>query len=346
MATSAGMPSQTPRQTLSYALQTNSRLAFLLTSHLSLLTGQTLPRQTDFQTLRDSLASTSDTTTLRRMQQAVRRSDPLRAGVIGLRLGELRADSDFSDALSSFGRASQNNPGRPEPWFGLALAETGRSEWEMRNPLSLGSRVGMGSLERSAADHIRALKSDLRFVPAALALADVSLALLDTARLRVARNTLRAVTKALPLGPPALFLAWGRVERAAGSLDSAAVAFGRYLSAGGNRALGLLELARTQLAQGRTDGEAPYYEGASLDDAEATAGYRADLALLVGSENLGEFDQLRGAARVGYPAAILDRPRSFRSSRRRRAAPRALPPVGLRLDSLSSHHQPPVLRPP
>lgn len=275
-------------------------LALLLTSHLSPLTGQTPTQHNDFQTLRDSLASTSDTTRLRKMLQTIRRSDPLRAGLIGLRLGELRADPDFGDALSDFRRASQTDPGRPESWFGLGLAETGRSEWEMRNPLTLGSRVGLGALERSAADYVRALKSDVRFVPAAMALADVSLALLDTARLRIARDALRRVTTALPRGPPELFLASGRVERAAGTLDSAAIAFERYLAAGGSRGVGLLELARTRLALGRPDGEAPYYEGASLDEEEATAGYRADLALLVGDAGLSEFDQLQGAARVGY----------------------------------------------
>ena len=275
-------------------------LALLLGSYPASLAAQIPTPRSGLEFLRDSLASTSDTAALRSMQRTFHRSDPLRAGVIGLRLGELRADPDFSDALSSFGRASRSDPGRPEPWFGLGLAETGRSEWEMRNPLSLGSRVGLGALERSAADYTRALKSDVRFVPAALALADVCLALLDTARLRTARDALREVTKALPLGPAPLWLAWGRVERAAGNLDSAGIAFERYLFSGGDRGLGLLELARTRLALGRADGEAPYYEGASLDDDEATAGYRADLALLAGSAALSEFDQLRGAARAGY----------------------------------------------
>jgi GWxTD domain-containing protein len=264
------------------------------------LTAQTPIYHSAFKYLRDSLASTSDTTALRNMLLALRRSDPLRAGLIGLRLGELRADADFSDALSNFRRASRNAPGQPESWFALGLAETGRSEWEMRNPLALGSRVGLRALERSATAYVRALKSDVRFTPAALALADVSLALLDTARLRIARDALRRVTTALPLGPPELWLALGRVERAAGTLDSAGIAFERYLAGGGSRGLGLLELARTRLAQGRADGEASYYEGASVDDDEATAGYRADMALLVGEAGLSEFDQLRGAARVGY----------------------------------------------
>jgi GWxTD domain-containing protein len=286
--------------TIERSLGGMTAVAFLLSSHLSLLTGQTLTQQTEFQTLRDSIASTSDTTALRTVLRTLRRSDPLRAGLIGLRLGELRADPDFSDALSAFRRASRNDPGRPEAWFGLGMAETGRSEWEMRNPLILGSRVGLRALERSAAYYVRALKSDVRFVPAALALADVSLALLDTARLRIARNALRRVATALPLRPPELWLALGRVERAAGTLDSAGIAFERYISTGGRRALGLLELARTRLALGRADGDAPYYEGASAPDDEATDGYRADLALLIGDAGLSEFDQLRGAARAGY----------------------------------------------
>ena len=95
-------------------------------------------------------------------------------------------------------------------------------------------------------------------------------------------------------------LAWGRVERAAGSLDSAVIAFERYLVTGPNRALGLLELARTRLALGRADGEAPYYEGASLDDPEANAGYQADLQLVAADSVSRALDLLKGPARAAY----------------------------------------------
>jgi len=267
-----------------------------LTGYRSPLTAQ----QTAFERLRDSLAATSDTTALRARLQPLRRSDPLRAGLIGLRLGELRADPDFSEALSSFGRATRRNPRRPEPWYGLGLAEAGRSEWEMRDKLRLGSRVGIKALERSATSYARALDSDLRFVPPALALAQVELALLDTARLRVARDALRRVAGAAAPGSPELMLALGRVERAAGSLDSAVIAFERYLMIAPNRAIGLLELARTRLALGRADGEAPYYEGASLDDPEATAGYRSDLQLVAADSVIWDLDRLKGQARAAY----------------------------------------------
>ncbi len=271
-------------------------LVFPLTAHRSPLAAQ----QTAFELFRDSLTATTDTTALRSMLQPLRRSDPVRAGLIGLRLGELHADSDFSESLSSFRRASRIDPSQPEPWFGLGLAESGRSESEMRNPLNLGSRVGLRALERSAANHARALRSDPRFLPAVLALAQVELALMDTARLTTARGALRRAAQAWIVKPPELLLALGRVERAAGLLDSAVAAFEGYLFAGGSRGLGRLELGRTQLALGRAEGEAPYYEGAALDEPVATAGYRADLQLLASDSVIREFDLLQGQARAAF----------------------------------------------
>jgi GWxTD domain-containing protein len=277
-------------------------VAFLLTAYLSPLPGYPSPltAQTGFQAVHDSLASTSDTAVLRATYQKNRRTAPLRAGLAALRLGELRADPDFGDALSSFRQATRTDPLRPEGWFGLGLAEAGRSQWEMRDRLRLGSRVGLRALERSAGNYARALEADPRFVPAALALAQVELALLDTARLRAARDALRRAARAVTPGPPELMLAVGRVERAAGSLDSANLYFERHLLSGGSRALGLLELARTRLALGRADGEGPYYEGASLDDAEGVSGYRADLEVVATEADLREFDRLKGQARAAY----------------------------------------------
>jgi GWxTD domain-containing protein len=272
---------------------------FLLTAHALPLTSQTSVQRTHFERLRDSLSGTSDTTTLRGMLQRLR-SDPLRGGAIALRLGELRADPDFSHALSRFRRAARQQPRRPEPWHGLGLAEAGRSRAEMRDPNQLGSRVGLRTLERAADNHARALSVDRHFVPAALAVADIELSLLDTTRLRGARNVLRRSLQVVSSPPAELLLAWARVERSAGTLDVAAAAFERYLASGGSRALGLLELARTRLALGRSDGEAPYYEGASLDDPEATAGYRTDLELIAADSTLTEFDRLDGQRRAAF----------------------------------------------
>lgn len=264
------------------------------------LTGQTAHRQSTFDRLRDSLAAISDTSALRALLRSLRRSDPVHAGLIGLRLGELHADPDFSEALSHLRRAAQRRGGKPEPWYGLALAEAGRSRWEMQDRLRLGSRVGLKALERSAANHMRALQGDSGFVPAALGLAQVELTLMDTARLKNARDLLRRAVGAATPAVPELMLSLGRVERAAGSLDSAQAAFEHYLLIGSNRAVGLLELARTRLALGHPDGEAAYYEGAALDDPEAKAGYRADLQLVAADFVIRELDRLKGQARAAY----------------------------------------------
>jgi GWxTD domain-containing protein len=227
-------------------------------------------------------------------------ADPGRAGHFALRLGELGADPDYSDALNQFRRATKKNDRLAEAWYGMGTAYARRSEWEMHDRLRLGSRVGLGTLERAADQYVRSLQADLRYVPAALALARVELSLLDIARLRRACDVLDRVTAAVAAPSPELLLAWGQVARAAGRLPGAARAFERYLAAGGNRALGLLELARVRLALGRPDAEAAYYEGAALDDAAAVAGYRADLQLIAPDSNLTEFDRLTGSRRAAF----------------------------------------------
>jgi GWxTD domain-containing protein len=158
----------------------------------------------------------------------------------------------------------------------------------------------MRSLERAGADYAKALEVDRRFIPAAVAWADIELGLMDTARLRWARDELRRVAEAAVPNPPELSLALGRLERATGDLNAAGATFERYLLTGGNRAVGLIELARARLAMGRSDGEAPYYEGATLDDPIATAEYRADLQLIATNADLDEFDWLKGSARSAF----------------------------------------------
>src|SRR4029453_106251 len=121
----------------------------------------------------------------------------------------------------------------------------------MRDMVRMGSRVGLGTLERSSDAYRQALGIDPTYVSAAIAMAQVDLSLLDTTRLRTARDLLRRPIALVPEAPHALLRVWGRVERASGSVQVAASAFERYLASGGNCALGLLELARCRLALGQ-----------------------------------------------------------------------------------------------
>ncbi len=288
-------------------------LAFPLTAYRSSLTAQSPltsqePPPSIFQRLHDSLAVIDDTAALRSLfraslrAQKARRNDAaaaVRSGLMALRLGELRADPGFGEARSRFRHAAKLEPGSPEPWYGLGLAESGRSAWEMSVALNLGNRVGLKALERAAVHYHRALAADTGHVPAALALARITLALRDTARLASAATPLRQAALT-PAAPAEVALAWGRVERAAGCLDSALVAFERYLSRTENRALGLLELARTRLAVGHPDGESSYYEGASLADAEVASEYLADIEPLLGDSVIVGLADLEGAELARY----------------------------------------------
>ena len=196
-----------------------------------------------------------------------------------------------------FARRRSDGRGWPYAWYALGLAEAQRASWEQSDRLALGSRVGVGNLERSAERQRRALEADPTFVPAAIELAELTLGLRDTSLMRPAVTALRRAA-AVPDADPEVLLATGRVERATGHLDSAGVAFERFLAAGGSRALGLLELARTRLAEGREDAQRAYYEGAAFDDPSAVAGYRADLAMIAADFELARFDHAHGRNRA------------------------------------------------
>ncbi|HET6837682.1 MAG TPA: hypothetical protein VFH24_06530, partial [Gemmatimonadales bacterium] len=257
----------------------------------------------EFQRLNDSLDRSTDTTALRRLLRSSEHYHrsytadlpaALRSGLVALRLGELRADPDFSEALSSLREATRRGSHRPEPWYALGLAEEGRSAWEMQDRLNLGSRVGMKALERAAAHHQRALMADPGFTPAALALARLTLSLSDTARLAGSLPVLRKAAEAAGAAADVV-LAYGRVERATGRLDAAAAAFRRYLTLEtSNRALGQLELARTLLASGSPEGDIAYYEGASLANARTASEYRSDLVPLVADSGVAHLVGLTG----------------------------------------------------
>jgi len=260
------------------------------------------------QVLSDSLTAVTDGEALARFYDSALHAPAggaaalrdLELGLVALRLAELERDRGAAKAAGHFLRAARRKPEWPHPWYGLGRAETLRAQWEQRDRLALGSRVGVGTLERAAARHGRALEAEPGFVPAALALAELTLALRDTALIAPARDAVRRAVAASPRPPPALLLAWGRMERAAGAPDSAGAAFARFIDAGGSRALGLLERARSGLAAGGPAAEPDYFEGAAADDPLAAAGYRADLEPIAADSELARFTALRGGERADF----------------------------------------------
>jgi len=267
--------------------------------------GQALAERHAIASLVDTLGAFTDTVSLRRREAALERPAKardsalarVRLGLVRLRLAQLGASPDAKSAVRVLRQATERRPRWPYAWYALGLAEAQRASWEQSDRLALGSRVGVGNLERSAKRQQRALESDSTFVPAAIELAELTLELRDTSLMRPAATVLRRAA-AVPDADPEVLLATGRVERATGHLDSAAVMFERFLTAGGSRALGLLELARTRLAGGREDAQRAYYEGAAFDDPAAVAGYRADLAMIAADFELARFDHAHGRDRA------------------------------------------------
>ena len=263
----------------------------------------------------DSLAaiSTQDTSalrsTLRSLDGALATSPgplpALRAGLAAARLGELGAEPDFGDAVRRLRKAAALAPAWPYAWHALGNAESRRAGWEQSDRLALGNRVGVEMLERAGERYRRALLADPGFAPAALALSELTLSLHDTAMYGAAADALRHAAN--EQRSPAVLMAWGRLERAAGRPDSALRAFEAALAAGGRRPLELLEVGRTRLAMGLPDGDAPYYEGATADDSVAVAGYRDDLTPIASESELAEFDAARGAARADFLARFWAR---------------------------------------
>ena len=280
----------------------------VLVAHAARVLGQAPGDRLLLDRFRDSLSRVEDTTALRLLQHRLHTSATtsdgdtgrLRACLVALRLGELGADRGFGNAIDALKKMTARRPGWPYAWYALGLAESRRAAWERSDPLALGNRVGVGTLERAAGHLRRSLEADSSFDRAALALGSLTLGLRDTALYPAARDALRRAGTA-PKPSAELLLALGRLERAAGEPGSAAGDFERALAAGGaSRPVALLELARTRLAMGRSDGEGPYYEGAAVDDTATAAGYRADLVPIATEAELATYDQKHGAARAEF----------------------------------------------
>lgn len=268
---------------------------------------QTPDDRAALERLRDSLAGITDTVALSALEARgieLARSDRnntllhLRLGFIALRLGELASKSHYDDAASEFQWAIDLEPSWPYPWFGMGLAEYGVGDSKVSVVAGLQTMLGKDALTRSAVAFARSAAVDPSFVVGLVELAGTALRQRVNIKLGVALDALRQAASTPSGGHPEVLLARGRVEREVGHPDSAIAAFRRYVATGENRALGLLEVARTGLMTGRLDAQLAYYEGAGSSDSAAVAAYRHDLSLIAGDSVLEAFDRAEGSARA------------------------------------------------
>ncbi|MEP6573945.1 MAG: GWxTD domain-containing protein [Gemmatimonadota bacterium] len=257
--------------------------------------------------LRDSLDGARDSITLlvsekKTIEQAKTDRDNtllhLRLGFIAFRLGEIAGHSHFDDAGSEFEWATTLRPQWPYPWLGLGEAEDRLGDSQISVVAGLQAMFGKDHLTRAANAFAKSVQVDPSFVNGLVELASTALRQRVNIKVDLARQALRLAASTSASANPEVLLWRGRVEREVGDADSALAAFNSYVAGGGNRPLGLLEVARTRFFMGSVEGQAPYYEGAALPDTNAVASYRADLALIANDSALAEFDQNPGARRV------------------------------------------------
>ena len=294
------------------ALRACVRLAILLVVLPALpasLPAQAADQRVEIERFRDSLAATSDSSGLlvleRRMieQAKADRGNAmahLKLGFLSLRLGELGGQTHFEDAASEFQWVIDLQPTWPYGHYGMGFAEYGVGDSQVSFVTGIKTMLGKDALTRSAMAFARSAQVDPGFDKGLVDLANTALRQRVNIKLDVALQALRQAAATPAAAHPEVLLARGRVEREVGDGDSALAALQGFLATGPNRALGLLEVARTMFLLGRYDGLQPYYEGAAMEDSVALAAYRGDLSTVASDSVLGEFDRLSGARRAAY----------------------------------------------
>lgn len=255
---------------------------------------------------RDSLAAASDTLALRQGEAALikqARQAPdnallhLRLGLVALRLGDLGARRAYDDAASEFQWATELRPRWPWGWYGLGLAELGVGDSEVVLVSGLQAMLGRDALTRSANAFAKSAEVDPTFVEGVVELANTALRQRTNVRTEVALAALRRTARTAAGRHPEILRARGRIERAVGSPDSAAVAFRLLLARDTTDAEVRLEMARTGFLTGDPTAAALWYAGLRQAEGEVLAAYRGDLAYVMPDSLLWAFDMADPAAR-------------------------------------------------
>jgi len=251
-----------------------------------------------------SFAAIPDSTALLAME-AVRigvakqhRDDPmihLELGILAYRIGEITVGSKhYDDAAGEFEWASDLRPDWPTPWYWLGRAELAIGESSVIALENIRQALGLDALSKAARAFARAAAVDPAYSRALVDLATTALRQRIAPRLRVAQRALRLAATTPAGRDPDVLLARGRVEMELDEDDSALAAFRTYVEAGGDSAVGGLEVARALALLGHRDAAVGEYFAALRRRASPAARelLRGDLAWIAKPEELKAFDAL------------------------------------------------------
>jgi GWxTD domain-containing protein len=272
---------------------------------------QSAAQRAELERFRDSLAAISEVPPLRALEAdliARARQDRsnamihLRLGFLALRMGDLTEGDEqrrhFDEAGGEFEWATQEQPNWPYGWYGLGFAELGVGDSELPLVGGFQTMLGRDALTRSATAFARSAEVDPGFVAGLSELTNTALKQRVNARADVALAALRRASRTSAAASPEVLLARGRIERAAGSIDSSAAALTRLLARDSSNTMARYELARTRFLQDDGGAQALWYRALSGADSATLVLLREDLAAVMPDTTLERFDRLRGTPRV------------------------------------------------
>jgi len=265
---------------------------------------QTPQERAAFDSLRAAFAQLADSTVLLasergRIEHARQhRGDPLvhmELGFLAFRLGEVTgARKHYDDAASEFEWAAELRADWPYAWYWLGVSELAIGEHPGIVIENIRQWLGLDALSKGVRAFARALEADPSFSSALVDLATTALRQRIAPRLAVAQRALRLAAETPGGRVPAVLLVRGRVERQLEENDSALAAFRAFVGAGGDRGVGLAEVARTLALMGRPDSAAGAYRGAlaAAGTDAARAELRRDVRWIATPGELSVFDEL------------------------------------------------------
>jgi hypothetical protein len=223
-------------------------------------------------------------------------------GLLLTRRAELAAKpEDAQRAEGLLSRTVAEKPTWSVAWYGLGVARLELARFKLLAREGPLQPVGVSWVAGSRAALTRALELDSTLLGAAEALALAPMPREGVSRVGDGLALLKRLRASLPLSPPAR-LALGRLEREAGSADTAAVLLGEAMARGADSGVAMLEMARVLHKAGRAvEGRGLLFAGAErTTSAEAARRYREELSWVATPAEMASWDSTTIATRRGW----------------------------------------------
>lgn len=217
----------------------------------------------------------------------------IRSGLAALRRGELGQDrGPYDQAIQLLERAIDGEGRWPYPWFALGVTQMASYRRAFVVKATNYSPAGASYREAALRSFARAIANDSTFVPAADALAGITLSLGHRLLPKMLAEPLRRV-ELVPGTAPQVHLAAANVAFGNQEYERTLEILGDYLRRGGDRGVAGVEQARTLSALKRPEeAAAAYLAGLTGLTETGRLAYREDLGWVAGQDEIDVLDTL------------------------------------------------------